>query len=572
LQRQQQQLDERYAQREGSNLQHVNQQDENRKHSRRHRRVSKFRPAAPFPTSLSALASRLSFYLFLIVFYVGWKGLSQLFASYLSNGPRQFKAPIYLTTCEYALWTILGSIHTFTKEPETEAAEIREQELEKEEEEEEEEEKHEHGQNNNNNNNNNNRSSMRRQSLSRDILTERYTTFDPNPSLQMPLLTQATDLLTLKQQPKTEEEEQQIDAAMSANFSPSSTPSDETSLRSASPSPRPRSPSGEIAIELQNISSNAGHEDTLLEGSVPSSAETAGPLTSEARLRIPAESAALTKLASPPLRHADLRPPAIWPSWRVTFGYLSGELVKTVFEVLTVVHVEMSLALVLLATAPFFSVIFRAIFERKRPTLNEIVIIIIVLIGLLMRIPDIQDADFLAVLGGLVSAASAAWISSFKSLIFDPPRAPHVLDYMTRFGPVLMLCSLILSLIKEMDELKARFDGLEATTDTFAVGFLFAMLAAPASVVSKRLQRLLGSFQRTLLSVLNNVIVAFVSIAVASSVGASSTVSVASILGSIFVFCSPAVNFIDLSRLGELIAGVGRIVVKNAEKCGRKGS
>jgi hypothetical protein len=66
-----------------------------------------------------------------------------------------------------------------------------------------------------------------------------------------------------------------------------------------------------------------------------------------------------------------------------------------------------------------------------------------VIVGLSVRIPEIHSASLLGVIGGLISAVSAAWISSFKSLIFDPKDAPHVLQYFYTFGPVLFVASMI---------------------------------------------------------------------------------------------------------------------------------
>lgn len=229
---------------------------------------------------------------------------------------------------------------------------------------------------------------------------------------------------------------------------------------------------------------------------------------------------------------------------RITACYLCGELVKTILEVITVASVELSLALVLLATAPLFSVLFRFVLERQRPTAQECVIVMVVFVGLAMRIPEITSAPVGAIIGGLVSAASAAWISSFKSLIFDPPTAPHVLAFMYRFGPLLCCVTTVLMIATEMKTLKHAFRDTDESIETLSFGLMFAMLAAPSSVVSKRLQKLLGSFQRTLLGVANNVLVALVSIGVLNSTEPTTL----AILGSLCVFLSPAIHFVDVNK------------------------
>jgi len=235
-------------------------------------------------------------------------------------------------------------------------------------------------------------------------------------------------------------------------------------------------------------------------------------------------------------------------------AYVGGELIKTVLEVTTVTNVELSLALLLLATAPLFSILFRFIFERKRPKATEGLVVVLVTVGLLMRIPDITQAPIGGIFGGLISAAAAAWISSFKSLIFDPPTAPHVLSYMYRFGPMLWLASFILCLASEMSRLQTAFRSTDESIETLSFGILFAILAAPSSVVSKRLQRMLGSFHRTLLGVLNNVLVALVSMSVLSS----TPITPLTILGSLLVFASPLANFVDVPKWAARIMSLAR--------------
>ena len=345
---------------------------------------------------------KCGFYAFLIIFYVCSKGLSQLFANYVAN-QEHLAAPIYLTTCEYAMWVLLGSIHRFT----------------------------------------------------------------------------------LDQPP---EEPSEADGLLDAANSSSSIVVDEST-----------------------------------------------PCECDCRCR---------------KCRQRYRPPVVevWPTWRVSVAYLIGELTKTVLEVMTVAQVELSLALVLLATAPLFSILFRGIFERKRPKPNEWIIVLLVSTGLMLRIPEIQHASVGSVFGGLISAAAAAWISSFKSLIFDPPTAPHVLNYMYRFGPLLVTASLILCVSVEIPALKVAFRNRDESIETLAFGMLFALLAAPSSVVSKRLQKWLGSFQRTLLGVANNVLVAFISVALAST-----GITPLMVIGSLFVFAAPAANYIDWGNVRQKV-------------------
>jgi hypothetical protein len=128
----------------------------------------------------------------------------------------------------------------------------------------------------------------------------------------------------------------------------------------------------------------------------------------------------------------------------------------------------------------------------------------------------------------------------------DPADAPHILTYMYRFGPILMGTCLLICLAAEMPALRVCFRSTDESVETIAFGMLFAMLAAPSSVVSKRLQRLLGSFQRTLLGVCNNIVVAIVSVGI---INGGAGVTALSIVGSCIVFLSPGVQFIDFEGL-----------------------
>jgi hypothetical protein len=96
-------------------------------------------------------------------------------------------------------------------------------------------------------------------------------------------------------------------------------------------------------------------------------------------------------------------------------------------------------------------------------------------------------------------------------------------------------------------DLRSSFGTQDDALESLAFGLLFGLLAAPSSVVSKRLQKLLGSFQRTLLGVCNNIFVALISIAVSLS-SSNSNLTAASVIGSIIVFMSPGVGFVDFNK------------------------
>jgi hypothetical protein len=431
------------------------------------------------------------------VFYIGSKGLSQLFASYVASR-EHLAAPIYLTACEYAMWMVLGSIHNFTLELETTS------------------------------------------------VPHPPNVVEVEPLPEHIAAARAADESAGAAVEDAAANEPSTSASSIPSYDPDSSPDIELAVV-----PPVRAKSGE---------GNNGpvQRRAVLESSHPPALESVAALPVGRRPIINSCGCSCTCMKCS-------KPPERYPSFRITACYLIGELVKTILEVVTVASVELSLALVLLATAPLFSVLFRFLLEHKRPTLQEACIIVIVFIGLGMRIPEIGNAPVGAVIGGLVSAASAAWISSFKSLIFDPPTAPHVLSYMYRFGPLLCVVTSVIMISTELSTLKHAFRSTDEAIETLSFGLMFAMLAAPSSVVSKRLQKLLGSFQRTLLGVANNVLVALVSIAVLGSADPTPL----AIIGSLCVFLSPAIHFVNVEKWArkawsgfqQTVIAVRRVVV-----------
>ena len=450
--------------------------------------------SAPPAASGGDSHSRVGFYAFLIVFYIGSKGLSQLFASYVAS-QEHMSAPIYLSTCEYLMWVILGAIHNFTIDLES--------------------------------------------------------TWVP-PSKGVETLT------------NVDKEMPQVHSAAAATGSSSSS----SSAAAAASSSSSASPS-DVELALMSPGAADSASAALLDGHQEEPSTGGLQLTQRHAVQAAAAGSGSGSGSVPGHQCQCACPCAkcrhvaeVYPSRRITVLYLCGELVKTVLEVIAVSGVELSLALVLLATAPLFSILFRFVVEHKYPTAKEGYIVLLVSIGLAMRIPEISSAPFAAVAAGLVSAASAAWISSFKSLIFDPPTAPHVLSYMYRFGPVLFSACLVLCVSTEMSALKVAFRNTDESIETLAFGMMFALLAAPSSVVSKRLQKLLGSFQRTLLGVINNVVVALVSLVIISSTKPSAL----AVIGSLFVFLSPAVHYVEPRKVNKCITGIvicGRRVLFN---------